>query len=81
MPVHTELWPIEDLVLAQRMACAGHSLDDIAAALGRPSQEVRGRLDPDPDPVRQRCAGVGYAHIKARHRDIAAIAHDRRDGA
>jgi hypothetical protein len=66
----TAPWPIEELVRAQRMACDGKSVDDIATALGRPGEEVRRRLEPDAPPVRQelaqKFANVGYPHMKAR---------------
>jgi hypothetical protein len=61
-------WPLEELVGAQCMACEGRGYDDIAQALGRSSDEVRGRLDPDPPPRRRPpdFAGVGYRHLKGR---------------
>jgi hypothetical protein len=59
-------WPLEELVRAQRMACEGHSFESIANALGRPGEEVRRRLDPEPAPHRQEFATVGYAHLKYR---------------
>ncbi len=59
-------WPLEELVRAQCMACEGHSFDAIAQALGRPGEEVRRRLDPEPAPGRQEFADVGYRHLKYR---------------
>jgi hypothetical protein len=59
-------WPIEELVRAQRMACEGHSFDAIAQALGRPVNDVRRRLDPEPAARREEYAGVGYPHLKRR---------------
>jgi hypothetical protein len=59
-------WPIEELVRAQRMACEGRNFDEIAEALGRSSEDVRRRLDPDPAPSRQEFASVGYQHLKRR---------------
>jgi hypothetical protein len=59
-------WPLEELVRAQRMACEGLDVDAIAAALSRPSDEVRRRLDPEPATPRPEFAGVGYRHLKRR---------------
>jgi hypothetical protein len=59
-------WPIEELVRAQRMACDGASFDVIAEALGRPVQDVRRKLDPEPAPKREAYASVGYRHLKGR---------------
>ena len=59
-------WPIEELVRAQRMACEGHGFDAIAEALGRPVNDVRRRLDPEPAARRTEHAGVGYPHLKKR---------------
>jgi hypothetical protein len=59
-------WPLDELVRAQRLACEGQSFDDIAAALGRSSAEVRRKLDPDPPPRRADFASVGYPHLKRR---------------
>ncbi len=59
-------WPIEELVRAQRMACEGLSFDDIAQALGRPANDVRLRLDPEPEARREEFASVGYRHLKGR---------------
>jgi hypothetical protein len=61
-------WPLEELVRAQRMACEGASYDVIADALGRSSEDVRRRLDPDPAPQRPEFSGVGYQHLKRRRR-------------
>jgi hypothetical protein len=62
-PAHSR-WPIEELVRAQRMACAGASFDTIAEALGRPVHDVRRKLDPEPAPQRDEYANVGHAHLK-----------------
>ena len=59
-------WPIEELVRAQRMACEGLSFDAIAHALGRPANDVRRRLDPEPATHREEFASVGYPHFKGR---------------
>jgi hypothetical protein len=59
-------WPIEELVRAQRMACAGASVDAIAQALGRAANDVRCRLDPEPAQRRAEYASVGYPHLKRR---------------
>jgi len=59
-------WPLEELVRAQRMACEGNSFESIAQALGRSSEEVRRRLDPEPAPGRPEFARVGYPHLKRR---------------
>jgi hypothetical protein len=59
-------WPIEELVRAQRMACEGLSFDAIAQALGRPENDVRRRLDPEPASGRKESATVGYPHLKRR---------------
>jgi hypothetical protein len=64
-PPHSP-WPIEELVRAQRMACDGASFDAIAQALGRPVTDVRRRLDPEPAAQREKCASVGYPHLKGR---------------
>ncbi len=66
MIAHVDLWPIEDVVLAQRMACEGKSFDDIAEALGRSIDDVRRHLGPPPSRSRQEFARVGYPHLKAR---------------
>jgi hypothetical protein len=60
------LWPLDELVRAQRMACEGRSYDAIALALGRSGEEVRRKLDPQPAPRRPKFAGVGYGHLKRR---------------
>ncbi len=59
-------WPIEELVRAQRMACDGASFEAIAEALGRPVQDVRRRLDPEPAAQREEFATVGYPRLKGR---------------
>ena len=59
-------WPLEELVRAQRMACEGNSFEAIAHKLGRSSEEVRRRLDPQPVPSRPEFAGIGYQHLKRR---------------
>jgi hypothetical protein len=59
-------WPIGELVRAQRMACDGHSFDAIAEALGRPANDVRRKLDPEPAARREEYASVGYPHLKRR---------------
>ena len=59
-------WPLEELVRAQRLACEGYGFDIIAQALGRSSEEVRRRLDPEPAGSRQEFASVGYQHLKRR---------------
>ena len=67
MSVGSELpWPLKELVRAQRMACEGRSYDEIAHALGRPSDDVRRKLDPNPPPRRSEFAGVRYRHLKGR---------------
>ncbi len=48
------------------MACEGHSFERIAQALGRSSEDVRCRLDPEPATGRQEFANVGYRHLKYR---------------
>jgi hypothetical protein len=53
-------------VRAQRLACAGVSFEEIARALGRSSEEVRLRLEPEPKPGRPATANLGYPHIKTR---------------
>ena len=59
-------WPLEELVRAQQLACAGKSLEEIAHALGRTAEDVRRRLDPDPVETRPEFARVGYPHLKRR---------------
>jgi hypothetical protein len=59
-------WPIEELVQAQRMACAGASYEDIADALGRPLSDVRRKLDSEPATPRDEYANVGRPHLKSR---------------
>jgi hypothetical protein len=59
-------WPLDELVRAQRMACEGHSYDDIALALGRSGEKVRRKLDPEPAAPRPDFAGVRYGHLKRR---------------
>ena len=65
-PMSQSPWPIEELVRAQRMACEGVSFDAIAQALGRPENDVRRRLDPEPAAHRGEFASVGYPHLKGR---------------
>jgi hypothetical protein len=62
-PSHSP-WPIEELVRAQRMACAGANFDAIAEALGRPVNDVRRKLDPEPAARRAEYANVGHPHLK-----------------
>lgn len=59
-------WPIEDIVEAQCMACDGKSVDEIAAALGRPHDEVRRVVAPDiaVETKRQEVASVGFSNFK-----------------
>jgi hypothetical protein len=59
-------WPLDELVRAQCMACEGHNIESIARAIGRSSEEVRRRLDPEPVPDRQEFASVGYRQLKCR---------------
>jgi hypothetical protein len=59
-------WPIEELVLAQRMACEGKTFQVIAEALGRPVKEVLRQLDPEPATRREEFAMVAYPHLKGR---------------
>jgi hypothetical protein len=73
MSRHLEPWPLEELVRAQRLACEGYSFDDIAALLGRSSEDVRHRLDPDPAPDRPDFAAVGYAYLKRRRRSETVV--------
>jgi len=61
-----DIWPLEELVRAQCMACEGRSFEEIAQALGRSLEEVRQRLDPEPAPSRQEFAGTAYRHLKKR---------------
>ncbi len=65
LPSHLR-WPLEELVRAQRMACEGHGFEAIAQALGRPVNDVRRKLDPEPAVRREEHAGVGYPHLKRR---------------
>lgn len=57
-------WSIEDIVLAQRMACEGKLFEEIARALGRTTAEVVRMVDPEPEDDRQETAGMGYADVK-----------------
>lgn len=69
-------WPIEDTVRAQwlfaggfnsqREWCERHSVDEIAAALGRPHDEVRRVVAPDiaVETKRQEVASVGFSNLK-----------------
>ena len=61
-----QIWPLDELVRAQRMACEGRRIEDIAHALGRPSEEVRRKLEPVAAPRRPEFANVGYRHLKGR---------------
>jgi hypothetical protein len=61
-----EPWPLEELVRAQQLACEGLGFDDIARVLGRTTDDVRRRLDPDPAPTRPESANLGYPHLKRR---------------
>ncbi len=65
-PADDQIWPLEELVRAQRLACDGKGFDEIARALGRTAEDVRRRLDPDPVADRPEYAGVGYPHLKRR---------------
>jgi hypothetical protein len=61
-----EPWPLEVLVEAQRMACAGVSPQEIADALGKNIEDVIARLEPGearhaPRPER---SAVGFAALK-----------------
>jgi hypothetical protein len=63
-----EPWPLELLVDAQRMACAGATPDEIAEALGKNIADVVERLEPTeargaPRPER---SNVGFAALKTR---------------
>jgi hypothetical protein len=64
-----ERWRLEELVRAQRLACDGLTLEEIASALGRSREDVRCRLEPEPAPARQATANVGFAHMKMRPRE------------
>lgn len=59
-------WPIEDIVSAQRLACEGKSVDEIAAELQLPHDEVRRVVSPDitKETKRQEMASVGWADLK-----------------
>lgn len=69
-------WPIEDTVRAQwlfaggfnahREWCEPHSIDEIAAAMQRPHDEVRRVVSPDvaKETKRQEMASVGFEHLK-----------------
>jgi hypothetical protein len=61
-----DIWPLDELVRAQRLACEGKGFDEIARALGRTAEDVRQRLDPDPVAERPEFSGVGYPHLKRR---------------
>ncbi len=58
-------WLIEDIVLAQRMACEGKLFEEIARTLGRTSAEVVKMVDPEPKDDRQERVGSGYADVKS----------------
>lgn len=62
----SEPWPIERLVEAQRMECAGCSYEDIAEALGANIEDVRARLAPSEalSARRPERANVGHQHLK-----------------
>lgn len=57
-------WLIEDIVLAQNMACEGKLFEEIARALSRTTAEVVQMVDPEPEDDRQEIAGSGYADVK-----------------
>lgn len=66
MTAPDHLWPLHELVRAQRLACEGRSYDDIALTLGRSSEDVHRKLDPEPVARRPDFAGVRYGHLKRR---------------
>jgi hypothetical protein len=65
-------WRIEDLVYAQRRACAGASNDEIAAEMGLPYYEIARVLNDEPTAApparerRQESAGVARPDLKRR---------------
>ena len=63
-----EPWDLETLVLAQRMACDGKDVSEIAEALGRNVADVAERLDPrEARRVRRpERAGVAFGFLKGR---------------
>ena len=64
-----ETLPLEDIVRAQNMACAGASIADIALELGYPVHCIAMLLDPEgAPPARRPTVTIGYAHIKDRYR-------------
>ena len=65
----TPTWGIEEIVRAQRMACDGATLHDIAEALNREPREVLRVVEQDQPGSRKRRqtkAGVDHAQIKSR---------------
>lgn len=60
-------WPLEDLVTAQQMDCAGIPREEIAAELGRGLDEVNRKLDGDVGAeTRPDRAAVGFPALKVR---------------
>lgn len=62
-------WPLDDLVEAQRMECAGHDAPAIALELGRPISDVErvlGMTARVHQPRRPDRANVGFASMKGR---------------
>ena len=59
-------WPIEDIVQAQCMACDGKTIDEIAAEMQLPHDEVRRVVYPDveTETKRQEVASVGFSNLK-----------------
>ncbi len=61
--------PLEEIVIAQNMACAGASMIDIALELGCPPNQIAMLLDPEPAlPATRPSATMGYQHIKDGYR-------------
>jgi hypothetical protein len=61
-------WRLEDLVYAQRRACAGASNDEIAAEMGLPYHEIARVLNVEPKAERRRQerANVARPDLKRR---------------
>lgn len=61
--------PLDEIVRAQNLACAGASVAEIALELGRPAHEIAVLIDPDAGPrAAQPQVTRGFADLKNHYR-------------